>query len=533
MRSAGCAAPPAVTAPPAAAAAPKAVTLSNVARRLDTQGRVVNAHDGGIFGRFDGLFWLYGTVYEACVQEGAVCDGKCGYLNNTFAVYSSPDLEQWTLVNADVLPELSKDNAAVSYWEANVGFNAVTETYLMAFWSGHNGFVNNKLAIATSPSPGGPFVLAPPIELKGCSVYSDTVALFVDDDGQAYARYNTIDLPRRHVVERLSPDWLSSSGEFGIIFEKPDFPWLDGGGMMKRDGTYFVMLSFDCCFCSWGSDALVFTAPTPLGPWQPQAAQPRPQAAQPIRALPQAPAAAACNFTGAWSGVLAGSPIKRPNLFLAESDGSAIAVSGAVSVSGSYFAENSSVAFYNFPGYAPHTLVGSVSAFNGTGDSCSQISWLDFDPPGSFWCKSPACGPHEIPPANWTNEMNTCADGTNPPRSVPNMYMNPCSQDDVYGTNFTIPAQMFSLATLRNVSVSPTGASDETTYLYFGEHFKSSDDGLKSHDLQSWIPIRFDASSGKMIPMTWAEEFTLYVFDSARKPELRGLGDANGLRSAQ
>ena len=68
-----------------------------------------------------------------------------------------------------------------------------------------------------------------------------------------------------------------------------------GGGMFRRGDIYYVMLSFDCCcewshttdnkviiaehviyvlscatVCQWGSDALVFVAPSPLGPWAPQ-----------------------------------------------------------------------------------------------------------------------------------------------------------------------------------------------------------------------------------------------------------------------
>ena len=211
----------------AAAAAPAPVVLSNVALRYDTEGRVVNAHDGGIFGPFNGRFYLYGTVYEACVQAGPVCDGKCGYYGNLFAAYSSADLATWRLESANVLPELARDNDHISYWEANVGYNAATQTYVMTFWSGHFGFKNSSLAIATSASPSGPFVLAPPITLRGAAQVSDTVALFVDDDGTAYARFNTQDMPKRHVVERLAGDWLSSSGEYATIFEKATFPWYD------------------------------------------------------------------------------------------------------------------------------------------------------------------------------------------------------------------------------------------------------------------------------------------------------------------
>lgn len=511
---------------PATAWAQTPVVLSNTALRRDTQGRVVNAHDGNLY-VFGGKFWLYGTVYEDCVQAGPVCDGRCGYYGNLFAAYSSPDLQTWTLESPNVLPALTRDNSAISYWELNVGYNPLTSMYVALWWSGHFGFVNSSVAVAVSPSPAGPFVPTAPIAMKGASVISDTVALFVDADGQAYARYNTRDAPLRHVVERLAPDWLSSTGETAIIFEKQDFPWYDGGGMFVRGGTYYVMLSFDCCFCSWGSDALVFTAPSPLGPWAPQAA-PAPRALAGAAAsllslsLPPSGAAAAaamaatqeppravggapCNFTGPWSGVLGGQPVGPPNLELAE-DGAAIRVSGAVATDAIFHAENASLVFPDFPGYG--LLVGRVSAFAGSGDACSRIDWVDYSPANSFWCRHPDCTVAPVPPANWTNEVNACADGRNPPEGVADMHINPCSQNNAYGLNFTIPAQQFGVAVLPGVSATPGG--ERTVFMYFGEHFKSSADGLKSHDLQSWIPLSFDGA-GRIVEMRNLDNFTLYL----------------------
>ena len=495
---------------PASAQTP--VTVSNTVLRRDTQGRVVNAHDGGLY-VFEGRFWLYGTVYEDCVQDGPVCNGKCGYYGNLFAAYSSADLETWTLESPNVLPALAADNSRVSYWEMNVGFNKLTSQYVALYWSGHFGFVNASVAVAVSASPAGPFVPAAPIAMKGARVISDTVALFVDSDGQAYARYNTRDAPLRHVVERLAPDWLSSTGETGVIFEKQDFPWYDGGGMFVRGQTYYVMLSFDCCFCSWGSDALVFTAPSPLGPWAPQAPAPRASLAgaaasllsHPLRPPETSAAAAACNFSGPWSGVLGGQPVGPPNLELAQ-DGAAIRVSGAVTTDAVFHAENASVVFPAFPGYGQ--LVGRVSAFAGSGDACSRIDWVDYSPASSFWCRHPDCAAAPVPPANWTNEVNACADDLNPPEGVADMNINPCSQSDVYGTNFTVPAQQFGVSTLPGVSATPGG--ERTVFMYFGEHFKSSADGLKSHDLQSWIPLSFDGA-GRIVEMRNLDNFTLYL----------------------
>ena len=483
-------------------------TWSNVILRKDIYGTPVNSHSGNLY-RFGPLFYLFGTAYQNCTQPGAVCDTGCGYFNNRFAVYSSPDLEAWTLLNDNLVPEMNHDASTVEYDEVNVGFNEATQEYVMSFWSGSTEFHSSVVPLARSSTPAGPFKLAAPATMHGASIISDTIALFVDSDNTAYLRYNTRDLPFRHMVERLNANWSASTGQYAEIFSKQDFPWYDGGGMFRRGSVYYVMLSFDCCFCTWGSDALVFVAGSPLGPWAPQS----PPA---LRAIHEAAAAAAtplgapalpapgqgCSLTGAWAGKLAGQPLTDPVLHLVHDLASnAVTVTGALTTTAQYFPGNSSLVFPHFPNYSP-VLVGIAGAYNGSSVPCSQLSWQPpYTPQGSFWCRWPVCGPPPIPPANWTNEVNPCADGQNPPSHVADMHINPCSQGSVYGTNFTIPAQQFGVAVLRNDS------GGEAAIWYFGERFGSSPIGNKSADYQYFGPLRFDASNGAILPMQWVDEF--------------------------
>ena len=379
------------------------VSISNVAPLFDTDGNRVNAHDGSLI-VVDGAFYLFGTVYLPCKQAHPVCDDECGYFGNLFAAYTSPDLSNrsWTKLSSNLLPALAVDNENVSYWEANVQYNHATKRWVMVYWSGHYGFKSNLVALATSDSPAGPFVNAPPLEARNGTIISDTVALWVDELDplrRAYLRYNTQDSPKRHVVEELDARWLRTTGRRATIFAKQTFPWYDGGGMFRVGDRYFVMLSSDCCFCQWGSDALVFVAPSPLGPWRPQ------RSARPL------------------------------DLFARPS------------------------------------------------------------PPGVQ------------PPANWTNEVNPCADGRNPPAVLegPSLKnINPCSQANVKGTNYTVPAQQFSVACLH-------GSDGEPLHLYFGENFNSAPDGIKAHDLQAWLPLRVDASTGRLHPMAWLDAFEVDV----------------------
>jgi len=102
-------------------------------------------------------------------------------------------------------------------------------------------------------------------------------------------------------------------------------------------------------------------------------------------------------------------------------------VSGAVTTTAQYFDANRSIVFNAFPGYAP-ALIGIAGSFNGSADSCSELAWQSpYSPPGSFWCLYPVCAPSQEPPANWTNEVDFCSDGLEPPAHVDSMNINPCT----------------------------------------------------------------------------------------------------------
>lgn len=211
-----------------------------------------------------------------------------------------------------------------------------------------------------------------------------------------------------------------------------------------------------------------------------------------------------CDLSGAWSGSLGGAPIAPANVFLHQS-GSAVDVTGPVKTTGAYYATNASVVFDAFPGVAPTALVGLVGAFPGSSDACSMLSWLPpYAPAGSFWCRFPACEPAPVPPASWPNEVNLCADGRQPPENVANMNINPCSQDDVNGVNFTIPAQQFNVITLRNES------GGVPAILYYGERFRSAASGRKGEDFAYLAPLEFD-DAGRVQRMRFVDAFELVI----------------------
>jgi len=76
-------------------AAEKTVTISNTEPRRDTQGEILDAHDGCLE-YFDGQFYLYGTRYGKTDGFG---------ISNRYVCYSSPDLTTWTAHGEDRVKE--------------------------------------------------------------------------------------------------------------------------------------------------------------------------------------------------------------------------------------------------------------------------------------------------------------------------------------------------------------------------------------------------------------------------------------------
>jgi len=223
------------------------VSIDNVKPRRDVNGEIIDAHDGCLQ-FFDGRFYLYGTAY-----------GKTdGFTNNDYRVYSSPDMEHWTFEGT----LLTKRPVAV-YFRPYAVFNPKTHKYVLWYnwysnsvqWIGHEG-------VAISETPIGPFTIAnPDVHLSHPSPGDSS--LFVDDDGTGYVIYTSIGEGYTVRVERLTPDYLESTGESSMA--------LAAGGeapvLFRRNKIYYALCGPRCAACPEGSDVIVFMSSSPMGPF--------------------------------------------------------------------------------------------------------------------------------------------------------------------------------------------------------------------------------------------------------------------------
>jgi len=234
---------------------PQKIIIPNNRPWRDTQGRIIDAHEPDLR-FFEGRFWLYGTRFGEL--SGFTDEHRIG-------VYSSPDLLEWTDHGA-----LTPHFPARLQADACVIFNERTRKYVL--WlkaTGREGEpVPQGFAVLTADQPAGPFTLARESTRTHFPRAGDQ-NLFVDDDGTAYRVSDTTldnrDPQKRHLVhvERLSDDYLEGTGEISEILCLN----CEGNAMFKRNGLYYVLTDNTCTFCAAGSGARVYTAESPLGPY--------------------------------------------------------------------------------------------------------------------------------------------------------------------------------------------------------------------------------------------------------------------------
>jgi hypothetical protein len=223
------------------------LVIDNSKPRTDANGKIVDAHDGRII-QFGNLFYWYGTRYGS----------TNGFTTaNEYVCYSSPDLTKWKLEG----PLLQEKPEGV-YYRPHVVYNRKTKKFIL-WYNWYPQLWNGQFGVAVSDRPAGPFkIINDKVAVKHSILGVGDLGVFVDDDGKAYLSYNTIS---RHKVsvELLNEDYTASTMQGSAFIAEH----CEAGSMFKRNGIYYLLTDYTCCFCTQGSGAQVFTASNPLGPY--------------------------------------------------------------------------------------------------------------------------------------------------------------------------------------------------------------------------------------------------------------------------
>lgn len=258
---------------------------------LDTEGRPINAHGGGLL-HHRGMYYWYGEQKEGRTYLPKVNKawGGTRVLAGGVSCYSSTELSAWKNEGV-VLPSSAEDPdhdlACENVIERpKVIYNARTKKFVMWFHQDTPDYSAARSGVAVSDSPTGPFTYVrsfrpnagkPPInttdhdfaagskeafvrDFSGGQMARD-MTLFVDDDGKAYHFYASEENETMHVSE-LSEDYLRPTGKYARIFVGRS---MEAPAVFKRAGKYYLIAS-GCT--GWDPNAArAGVAETIFGPW--------------------------------------------------------------------------------------------------------------------------------------------------------------------------------------------------------------------------------------------------------------------------
>jgi hypothetical protein len=255
-----------------------AVTISNVEPRRDSEGNILNAHDGALYSFSPGHYLLIGTSYAEC-ESFTNCSshiGDCGWQDNNFSAYSSSDLQTWHLESSDMVP--ARPRGGANFRPKIVQNNA--GTYVMWYnFQPPTPNIPGYYTVATSDKAAGPYrILHEQVNVS--MPLNGDFNLFVDEenDRAGYIVYNSdkngdlcgachippCDCGFQMSVEKLSADFTTStmenSGWIGA-------PTVEAPAMFKRKGIYYLLFDRLSCFGPQGSGAVVYTSRHPMGPF--------------------------------------------------------------------------------------------------------------------------------------------------------------------------------------------------------------------------------------------------------------------------
>ena len=226
-------------------------TIQNHTPRLDTNGEVIDCHDGCLR-FFEGAYFLYGTSY-------ADTDGFTRA--NRYVAYRSTDLERWEPLG-DLLdaPLHGVGYRPYVVQRPSDGRYVLWFNWYPVLWEGRFG-------VATSATPGGPFT----VEVPAAGVSQPEPGdhnVVVGDDGTGWLIYTSIpdttgEGDHGMLVEKLRPDLLGGTGEVSDFL---DFR-VEAPSLFQRGGVWWALFGNTCCFCPEGAGAKLYRADHPLGPW--------------------------------------------------------------------------------------------------------------------------------------------------------------------------------------------------------------------------------------------------------------------------
>lgn len=245
------------------AAADDVCCHQNDSEWLDTEGKAINAHGGGILCH-DGVYYWYGELKKGATVLPEWADWECYRTDiKGISCYSSSDLVNWKY-EGNVLPCVTDDpehdlHPSKVLERPKVVFNRKTGKFVMWAHVESADYSKACAGVAVSDSPTGPFTYLG--SFRPNDAMSRDQTLFVDDDGKAY-QFASSENNQTMYINELSDDYLRPSGRFtrNFIGASREAP-----AVFKHEGKYYVLTS-GCT--GWDpNQAELAVADNIMGPW--------------------------------------------------------------------------------------------------------------------------------------------------------------------------------------------------------------------------------------------------------------------------
>lgn len=216
----------------------------------DTDGKIINAHGGGVLYHNKTYYW-FGETRGRSASQGV-------------SVYSSNDLYNWKNEGLALEHEAdsSSDITTGSIIERpKVIYNKKTKQFVMWF---HlelkgKGYSAARAGVAVSNTPAGPYKFLKSFRPNGNM--SRDMTLYVDDKGTAYQIYSSRENYDMRIVE-LTPDYLSPTTKDSLISSDHR----EAPAIFQRDKKYFLVTS--AC-TGWAPNAAnLYVNKSLFGNWQ-------------------------------------------------------------------------------------------------------------------------------------------------------------------------------------------------------------------------------------------------------------------------
>jgi hypothetical protein len=236
--------------------------IRNHTRWLDTDGNVIDCHEGCLIREGDTFYW-HGRVYRGNTEGIYGTDGakfRCG-----FRCYRSTDLVNWTNLGSTLEYPESGWLTEGTWHRPRIIYNARTRKYVLWFFllGIPDGKPWVKDVVAVADSPQGPFVISGPRTIGGIDASGD-LAVWLDEDGHGYMANS--DWERNGFVLRLADDFQGTVGEPALALPADQPQSYEGVCLARYKGKYLYAGSRVVGLN--GSDTSYAVADAPLGPYR-------------------------------------------------------------------------------------------------------------------------------------------------------------------------------------------------------------------------------------------------------------------------